>query len=565
MNTTTGRVLLGVIALASLLLSACGGGDSGGSSAGGGMYYHFICNGDSECLATNFAGTDSGTSGDLGPGAGGLSGCNSLLHFGSTNWNIPPAQQWCDYSATLVPPGGALPVITDFTPATGSAGTPITITGSNFSAGGAGITVTVAGVPATLNSATTTQLVVTVVSTGNATGPIAVTTDTGTATSSASFTVVAVNPIGTAPIRKIAPGYTHTCAILADNSVKCWGSNDFAQLGDGTTAVRPGAVTVAGVVNPIDIAVGISFSCGIFGTSPGDAAGEVKCWGKGTSGQLGNNANADSVTPVTVASLSTASQISARANHVCTVLTNGQVMCWGDGGSGQLGDGNMTSSPVPVAVLGTGPDIYDIVNTQGQPASTKAFQVSTGNSHTCARVSATDGSAGLNVKCWGATNHGELGNGAPLCQVNTICDPKNPNPVPQYVSGVSSATQIAAGGNHTCAVLTSGQLRCWGEGDNGQLGNGAHTRFNYAVVVNGISGATNVSAGSQFSCASVGGSLKCWGDNGNGQLGDGTAISSASPVITTAVTAGSFDPATLMGGDKETCLKLTDETAYCFP
>jgi hypothetical protein len=83
-----------------LLLAACGGG-GGGSEPN--WYYHFICNGDSECLSTNFAGASSGTS-NQGPGAGGQSGCNSLLQFGTNFWNIPPAQQWCDNSANSTAP-----------------------------------------------------------------------------------------------------------------------------------------------------------------------------------------------------------------------------------------------------------------------------------------------------------------------------------------------------------------------------------------------------------------------------------------------------------------------------
>ena len=405
----------------------------------------------------------------------------------------------------------------------------------------------------------------TVPSMGNATGPISVTTLAGNAISSASFTVIVPNPLGNAAIRKIAPGYTHTCALLADDTVRCWGRNDFGQLGDGTTSPSSAAVSVAGVTNPVDIAVGTSFSCGIFGTSSGASSGSVKCWGLGTSGQLGDNTNASSATPVPVSSVSTASQISARANHVCALLTSGQVVCWGEGTSGQLGNNSTSNSPVPVAVVGTGPDNYAVVNAQGQPASTKAFQVTAGDAHTCARISTSNGSAGLGVKCWGSTNHGELGDGSAFCQVGTICDPKSPNPIPQYVNGVTSAFHLAAGAHHTCVALTSGGARCWGQGNMGQLGNGSSVHSSTPVLVSGISGATAASAGSGFSCVSSSGALKCWGRNNNGQLGNGTNSNSSTPVTTTAVAAGNYDPTTLMGGNQETCMKLADNTAFCFP
>jgi alpha-tubulin suppressor-like RCC1 family protein len=547
------------------MLAACGGGGGGGDKD---WYYHFICNGDSECLSLNPLpdGTESGTL-NQGPGQGGESSCNSLLTFGNINWNIPPAQQWCDHSSGLNPPGGFVPTISGFTPSTGAPGDTVTITGTHFPTSASAVTVTIAGVQAAVTNATSTQLTVTVPTMGNATGPIVVTTSGGSATSADTFSVVVPNPLGTSPIKKIAPGYTHACAILADDSVKCWGTNDFGQLGDGGTSVHTGAVTVAGVSNPLDIAVGRSFSCGIFTANPGDASGPVRCWGKGTSGQLGDNSNASSASTVAVSSITNAIQISARANHACAVLSTGYVKCWGEGTSGQLGNNALDNSPVPVTVGGTGPDNYDVVDVNGNPAVTKAFQVSAGDEHTCARVSSSAGSAGLKVKCWGATNHGELGNGAAFCQVNTICDPKGPNPNPQYVSNVTFAAQLAAGAHHTCVLMvSSGNVRCWGEGSSGQLGANTYTHSSTFVTVYNISGSTAISSGSNFSCAEHSSALKCWGANDVGQLGNGTNDNASTPQLVTVIGAGAFTPASLMGGDKATCMKLAaDDTAFCFP
>jgi len=539
------------LALTVLFLAGCSSGGSGGSSGGGTTYWYA----DWYCTGSQCAAVMGGYSGTAGP-------------FSSSAECEQWRQTYILTSSCSTNPGGgggAPPTISDFTPKSGAPGISVTITGSNFPTNISDITVTVSGVTASVTSATSTQLVIMIPAMGNLTGPISVTTPSGNVISAASFTVIVPNPIANLAIKKIAPGYSHTCAILADDSVKCWGSNESGQLGDGTTTTPSGAVAVGGVANPIDIAVGISFSCGVFGAAPGDPSGSVQCWGKGTSGQLGNNANANSATPVPVTSLSTVIQISARANHVCALLSSGQIMCWGDGSSGQLGNGSTSNASIPVAVQGTGPDDYSIVNAQGQPASTKAFQVSAGDAHTCARVSTSNGSAGLGVKCWGATNHGELGNGAALCEVNTICDPKAPNPVPQYVSQMTSAVLMAAGAHHTCTVITNGQLRCWGQGDKGQLGNNSNTHSSTAVVVFNIPSATMTSAGSEFSCASAGGALKCWGGNNNGQLGNGGTSDSSIPVTATAVAAGTFDPTTLMGGDQKTCMKLADNTSFCFP
>jgi hypothetical protein len=107
MKSTARLPLRRLLILAALSLAGCGGG--GGAAADSNWYYHFVCNGDPACLSTNFAGTSQGTS-NLGPGAGGQSGCNSLMNFGTINWNIPPAQQSCDHSPTIPPP--PMPTVT---------------------------------------------------------------------------------------------------------------------------------------------------------------------------------------------------------------------------------------------------------------------------------------------------------------------------------------------------------------------------------------------------------------------------------------------------------------------
>jgi sugar lactone lactonase YvrE len=118
-------LVVGVLALA-----GCGGG--GGAAADPNWYYHFRCNGDAACLSTNFAGASQGTS-DQGPGQGGQSGCNSLMTFGNINWNIPPAEQWCDHSPTIAPP--AAPTVNlSVAPATIEAGQSATVTWSSSGA-----------------------------------------------------------------------------------------------------------------------------------------------------------------------------------------------------------------------------------------------------------------------------------------------------------------------------------------------------------------------------------------------------------------------------------------------
>lgn len=553
------RGRLACLSLAALLAAGCGGGAADGH--GDDWYYHWSCNGDPDCLALG-PGAINQASGTLNQGPV-YAMCSALLEFAARNWGMPPATNSCDHSPN--PPAGP-PSITGFTPESGAPGSPITITGASFPVGGVGLTVTIGGVPAVVTSATTTVVTVIVPDLGNSTSFITVTTPGGTATSTLGFTVVLPDPLGGLTVKLIARGTDHTCAILSDGSVRCWGGNAAGQLGDGTTTSRALAVPVAGITNAIDVAAGDAFSCALVEAVAGDGLGGVRCWGRGTAGQLGDGAGLSSATPVAVAALTTATQLTARAAHACALLArNGGITCWGDGGSGQLGQGTLASATTPVAVARIGADNYDFVDQFGEPASVRAYQVSAGEAHTCARTSTSAGSAGLGVRCWGATNLGELGNGAPFCLAGAICDPKAPNPSPQRVTGVASAIHLAAGGHHSCVVLTGGAVRCWGLGDQGQLGNGATRRSSTPVNATGITGATHASAGAAFTCASVAGALRCWGGNDGGQLGNSTRTDASSPVAATAVGAGSFDPATLRSGARASCLRLNDGTGFCFP
>lgn len=550
---------LGLPALVALLAAGCGGGAADGHADD--WYYHWSCNGDPECLALG-PGATNPASGTINEGPV-YAMCSVLLEFAARNWNMPPATNSCDHSPT--PPAGP-PSITGFSPVSGAPGTLITITGASFPLGGVGLTVTIGGLPATVTSASANQLTVVVPDLGNSTSFITVTTPGGSATSSTGFTVVVPDPLAGLTVKLIARGTDHACAILTDGSVRCWGGNAAGQLGDGTTTARSLAVPVAGIGNAIDVAAGDAFSCALVEAVAGDGLGGVRCWGRGTSGQLGDGAGASASTPVAVAAVTTATQLTARGAHACALLArNGGIACWGDGSSGQLGQGLLSGSTTPVAVARIGADNYDLVDQFGEPGSVRAYQVSAGEAHTCARTSTSAGSAGLGVRCWGATNLGELGNGAPLCLAGTICDPKGPNPFPQRVTGVTSATHLAAGGHHSCVVLAGGAVRCWGLGDQGQLGNGATRRSSTPVNATGITGATHVSGGAAFSCASVGGALRCWGGNDGGQLGNATRTDASSPVAVTAVGAGTYDPATLRSGARASCLKLGDGTGFCFP
>ena len=104
------------------------------------------------------------------------------------------------------------------------------------------------------------------------------------------------------------------------------------------------------------------------------------------------------------------------------------------------------------------------------------------------------------------------------------------------VLDITTAKSIDVGSSHSCAVLTDGKVKCWGENDSGQLGDGTNTDRSTPVEVSGITSATSVVLGDDHSCAVLTDeTVKCWGDNSAGELGDGTKTDRATPVdVTTA-------------------------------
>ena len=293
----------------------------------------------------------------------------------------------------------------------------------------------------------------------------------------------------------IAAGLGGAC-VLGAGAVKCWGDNTNGQLGNGSTMSSSSPVEVTGILDATAISAGDQTMCALI------SGGGVECWGAGVLGQIGNNMISNALVPTAPAGLGTAAAIGAGDGRSCAVV-GGAVYCWGDNNLGELGvDNTGNYSDMPVVAMGV----------------SGATAVTSGGFTTCALIDPNG-----TVTCWGDDTNGEVGTGA----VNSM-----PVSVPgASVGGLSSATSISSGvANFVCASTTGGSVYCWGSNSFGQLGNGGGSDSAIPVPVTGISTASVVAAGNEFACALLADhTVKCWGHNNDAQLGNGTTTDSATP------------------------------------
>jgi alpha-tubulin suppressor-like RCC1 family protein len=289
------------------------------------------------------------------------------------------------------------------------------------------------------------------------------------------------------------------------------------------------------------VAAGSASSCGLY-------AGQVYCWGRGNYGQLGNGSVADSLSLVAVGgdlAGQTVTGLAGGQDHFCAIAGEGAAWCWGynaygQGGSGlgTIWGGSFSTTPRKVAGLPAG-------MVEGLAA---------GANHTCALV-------GGEVWCWGQNNYGQLAlSSSTLTQSNTAL---------KVEFGGATVTALAAGANHTCAVV-AGSVWCWGHNAYGQLGAGGSESSNYVpqLVGGGLVGVTVVELASKsnHTCALTdGGEIYCWGNNSNGQLGDGSHDLARAPVlvdVSALPTLGQFTSLAVSGAGS--CAFGDDGFLYCW-
>jgi alpha-tubulin suppressor-like RCC1 family protein len=272
------------------------------------------------------------------------------------------------------------------------------------------------------------------------------------------------------------------------NGALAWGLNDSGQLGNGRHANRPVPVEVKGLKEVTALAGGERHSLALM------KDGTVRAWGYNLTGQLGNGSTADSRVPVQVNGLKEATAIAGGGEDSLALLSDGSVRSWGYNGWGTLGDGSQTGpescfshlflcSTKPVEVTG----LKEVAG------------VALGWRHGLAVLK--DGT----VRGWGWNDRGQLGNG-PQEGASTI------SRAPVEVPGLTEVAAVAAGGNHSLALLKNGTVMAWGGGES-----------YVPVKVEGLKEVTAIAAGQNHSLALLkDGTVWAWGLNGSGQLGNGT-------------------------------------------
>ena len=236
--------------------------------------------------------------------------------------------------------------------------------------------------------------------------------------------------------------------------------------------------------------------------------------------------------------------------HGCGLTFAGAADCWGSNGSGEIGNGNSTDASAPAAV--TGAHVFRMVTA--------------GFSHSCGLV-------GGAAYCWGANADGQLGTGAitgpQTC--NSLVPASDCSTSPVAVTGGFTFQVVSAGGEHTCAVTTTGLAYCWGLNTYGQLGDGSASGPQTCGTAGDCSGSpvavaggfsfAGVSAGAYHTCGlTTAGVAYCWGRNREGELGNGDTVDSRTPVPV----SGGLTFAALSAGGYHTCGLTPVGQVYCW-
>lgn len=328
----------------------------------------------------------------------------------------------------------------------------------------------------------------------------------------------------------LSVGYSHTCTVMDDDSVRCWGENTDGRIGDGTRTQRTTPTLVPGLQAEYVVAGGYH-TCALL------LNGTVSCWGSNLKGQVGVTTTGDVLTPTPVAGLTNITAIDAGTGHVCALTANGDVYCWGDAEYGQTGYGSLgTFSSTPIRV--TDSNGFAISN---------VTQISAGLAHTCARHA--DGT----ISCWGRNDYNQLGR----YPQTTFSQPYAGKVYNSAGSVVLNAQYVGVGGDFTC-FRNGSSISCWGGNVYGQLGLSDTLDRPYPSNIFSSLGFLNV--GERHACSSnASRELFCWGSGQDGRLGTGSTLNQSSPTFVSLSANTTFDV-----GGTHTCALLQDGSLQCW-
>lgn len=332
----------------------------------------------------------------------------------------------------------------------------------------------------------------------------------------------------------IAGGKGFVCALDQTGAAYCWGGGWAGQLGNGSSAVSPTPVPVAGDLRFHSLSAGWDFHvCGL--TTDGDAY----CWGRNVSGELGDGTvGINRLTPVPVAGDIKFKYLRTARGHTCGVAFDGKAYCWGAAGSGAIGAevtetcefGPCTTVPVAVATDLTFTSLHL------RPESSCGI--------------ATDGL----LYCWGGTPTVEdwdvrfqyvraahfwecgMGTDDQVYCWSGLAQTIAPSPTPTLVPDQPQFVFLSeANGGHICGLDAEGIAYCWGDSINGALGLGPSLWMTPSpVAVSSELRFYAIGAGDQHTCAiTIGFEVYCWGSNWQGELGDGTTDGDPDCPVTT--------------------------------
>jgi alpha-tubulin suppressor-like RCC1 family protein len=317
-----------------------------------------------------------------------------------------------------------------------------------------------------------------------------------------------------------ALGYRHACA-LNGTTLSCWGANQFGELGHAPAldldAGDDGGPSMCAAVTCRTAPAAVNGMSGITQLALGDnhscvvtAAGAVTCWGDNSYGELGSDASGGTSTPTPVGGLANVVALGLGSSSSCALLQNGTVWCWGGNQEGALGVDTVDAGPDA-----SGTDSAYHVAPMQVGGVVGATHLAVGVRHACAIV------AGGAVMCWGRNSNGELGHAStldPTCKLAAPC-----RTTAKTVAGLNGVKELALANLHSCALAADETVWCWGYNGTGELGRGdAAPTFNDPVPqkVAGLTGVAHITSGYNHACAvKHDDSTYCWGANQQGQIG----------------------------------------------